>query len=398
MDHRRRHRVPESRQLSGLELKWLAAHRIQPPFAIDFVAVLDGRLTIERTRHAWESVCRAHPALSLRLQGRLGRRRWVADGRPPPLVQVAHDGWDARRALPAQDLDVHFDPVRGPVALLAHVPGVGQQTVLMLRVLHAVTDGRGGLFVLRDLMRALRGESLDTVAFEAHTDAAVSKAAGGKASRALLPNRAPLARSGPRQIGATGGAWVRTTMPCPPAHVYGEVVVRLARWSGQERLRMTLPVDLRRHLHAHAESLGNLTGLVHLDVTAADSPGSIRQRLRAAVDAGEHHGPVLESATMRRWPLGLTAAAGGALSRRDQRRGQVPASATVSNLGRLSMADWRAGELGCSAVFVAPPASPGLPLLAVMTGNDDRVEVCGAVPTAWGAADQWCAALDQQAS
>jgi hypothetical protein len=60
------------------------------------------------------------------------------------------------------------------------------------------------------------------------------------------------------------------------------------------------------------------------------------------------------------------------------------------------MTDWQAGELVCSAVFTAPPASPGLPLLAVMTGNDDRVEVCGAVPSAWGAADQWCAAFEPQ--
>ena len=387
--------MPESRALSGLELKWLAAHRIQPPFAIDFVAVVEGNLDRARLRRAWEDVQRVHPGLRVRLKGRLGRRRWVADGAAAPLLSVGASpgGWDARRGLSTEQLGVQLDPERGPVALLARVPGVDGRTVLMLRVLHAVTDGRGGLHVLADLMRALRGEPLGPVVFETRTDGEVSAKAGGRPSKPLLPDRDPLARTGARRVGAAGGSWVRTTLPVPGRHVYGEVVVRLARWSGQRRLRMTLPVDLRRHMAGAAPSVANLTGLVHLDVTADTDPAELGQRLKAAVEAGAHHGPVLESAAMRRWPLGLTAAAGGALSRRDQRRGTVPASATVSNLGRLSMADWQAGELACSAVFVAPPASPGLPLLAVMTGNDDRLEVCGAVPSAWGSADAWCAAL-----
>ena len=385
--------MPEYRALSGLELKWLAAHRMQPPFAIDFVAVVDGSVDAAVLRKAWSTVCAAHPGLKVRLKGHLGRRKWVADGRSAPLVDVRHPGWDARRGLPPQDIGQRLDPEHGPVALLARVPGVGGRTVLMLRVLHAVTDGRGGLYVLRDLMRALRGEPLSPPRFETHSDAEVSTRAGGKACGPLRPDRAPLAQGNAPSPGAVGGTWIRTSLPCPPRHVYGDVVVRLAKWSGQSNLRVTLPVDLRRHLDHPIESVANLTGLVHLDLVPTDTPLSVTKRLRAAVETGEHHGPVLESMAMRRWPVGLTAAAGGALSKRDQRRGKVPASATVSNLGRLHLADWSAGPFATSAVFVAPPASPGLPLLAVMTGNDSQLEVCGAVPSAWGSEDGWCAAL-----
>ena len=66
---------------------------------------------------------------------------------------------------------------------------------------------------------------------------------------------------------------------------------------------------------------------------------------------------------------------------------------TVSNLGRLDLSSWSTGTACARSVFVGPPASPGLPLLAVLTGNDARVEVTGAVPTAWGDPHDWAEAL-----
>ena len=391
--------------MSGLEVKWLAAHRIQPPFAIDFVAVLDGAVAPAEVQRAWDEVVAVHPGVRVRLKGRLARRRWVADGPSPPLVWVDHPGWSAEAALPAALLGPTLDPEAGPVALLAVVPGVRPDTqVLLLRVLHAVTDGRGGLAVLRDLFAALRGEPLGPPRFLRVTDAEVSRAVGGQVCGPPMPDRAPQARVSARP-GARGGAWVRTTIPAPRHAVNGAIVAALARWPDRGPLRYTLPVDLRRHqselpgaLRDLPETVGNLTGLVHLDVSALaardDAAVAIGAALRDRVARGAHHGPVLESEGMRRLPLRLTAGAGGALSRRDQRRGLVPVSATVSNLGRVALADWTLGDVRATAVFVGPPASPGLPLLAVVTGNDDRVEVAGAVPSAWGPADGWVAALD----
>lgn len=389
--------MPESRPVSGLEVKWLAAHRIQPPFAIDFVAELDGLLSLPAVERAWRAVVEAHPGLRVRLKGRLARRRWVADGPRPPLVSVPHPGWDAGRALPGSSLSVRLDPDTGPVALLAVVPGAVPQThTLMLRVLHAVTDGRGGLAVLSDLFAALRGESLGPPRFLTVTDAELSRRAGGRTVPPPAADRAPQVQGGGR-TGARGGAWVRITLPAPAGAVYGSVVAALARHPGTGPLRYTLPVDLRRHQPGLPETVGNLTGLVHLDVDALarqpDGPAAIQAALRAAVKRGDHHGPVLESDGMRRLPLALTSGAGGALSRRDQRRGRVPVSATVSNLGRMDLSLWTTGSVAARSVFVAPPASPGLPLLAVMTGNEDRVELAGAVPLSWGDPEGWLGAF-----
>lgn len=397
--------MPESRPVSGLEVKWLAAHRIQPPFAIDFVAVLDGALAPAEVQRAWDEVVAVHLGLRVRLKGRLARRRWVSDGPCPPLVWVDHPGWSAHSALPAATVGPVLDPESGPVALLAVVPGAQPATqVLLLRVLHAVTDGRGGMAVLRDLFAAMRGEALGPPRFLQVTDADVSRAAGGMVCGPPMPDRAPQARVSARP-GARGGTWVRTSLPAPKRAVNGAIVAALARWPDRGPLRYTLPVDLRRHTEALSpdqrplpETVGNLTGLVHLDVSdlihGEGAPEAVGRALKVAVDRGAHHGPVLESDGMRRLPLRLTAGAGGALSRRDQRRGLVPISATVSNMGRLSLEDWRVGAVRATAVFVGPPASPGLPLLAVVTGNDDRVEVAGAVPSAWGPPDAWVAGLD----
>jgi|GEM_PF-3729047 len=389
--------MPESRPVSGLEVKWLAAHRIQPPFAIDFVAELDGQVSPPELERAWDEVVAAHPGLCVRMKGRLARRRWVSDGRSPPLVWVDHPGWDARAGLPASVIGVELDPEDGPVALLAVVPTAGRAAhTLVLRVLHAVTDGRGGLAVFHDLFRALDRQPLGPSRFLRTTDADISRRAGGQVSAPPPPDRAPQARVSARP-GAKGGAWVRTTIPAPESAVYGAVVAALARWPERGQLRFTLPVDLRRHQPDLPHTVGNLTGLVHLDVTELarrpDAPAAIRTALKQAVDRGAHHGPVLESEGMRKLPLRLASGAGGALSRRDQRRGLVPVSATVSNLGRLDLSKWTGGGLTARCVFVAPPASPGLPLLAVVTGNDDRVEIAGAVPAAWGPPDAWTAAF-----
>jgi len=389
--------MSESRPVSGLEVKWLAAHRIQPAFAIDFVTELDGVVSSEAIERAWRAVITAHPGLRVRLKGRLARRRWVTDGPAPPLVWIDHPGWDAQQGLPDRDYGVALDPQKGPVAVLAVVPGAEADThTLVLRILHAVTDGRGGLAVLSDLFAALRGDDLGPPRFLTVTDADVSRSAGGRASTPPTPDCAPQTR-GPVQPGARGGTWVRTTIPAPPSPVYGSVVAALARWPEQGPLRYTLPVDLRRHQPGLPDTVGNLTGLVHLDVQElarqAEAPTAIGEALRRAVAAGAHHGPVLESEAIRRLPLSLSAGAGGALSRRDQKRGRVPVSATVSNLGRLDLSRWSGGGVSARSVFIGPPASPGLPLLVVMTGNDDRVEVAGAVSTSWGAPAAWLDAL-----
>ncbi len=389
--------MPDSRRVSGLEVKWLAAHGIDPPFAIDFVVELDGMLDPSAVVSAWDEVVRVHPGLRVRLKGRLARRRWVADGTKPPLVWVEHPGWDARSALPVALIGGEIDPVAGPVAVLGVVPGPdGRTHTLVLRIMHAVTDGRGGLVVLRDLLAVLRGESLGPPRFVTLTDAELSREAGGRSTAPPVADRAPHARGG-AQPGARGGAWRRVTIPTPDAQVYARLVLALARWPGRGLLRYTLPVDLRRHRPELPDTLCNLTGLVHMDVspflTDPDGAGALSEALRQAVERGEHHGPVLESDAMRRLPLRLLSGAGGALSRRDQRRGLVPASATVSNLGRIDLSTWTTGRVRARSVFAGPPASPGLPLLAVLTGNDDRVEVTGAVPASWSSADGWWEAL-----
>ncbi len=384
--------MPASRPVSGLEAKWLAAHHIQPPFAIDFVAELAGALDPTELERAWSAVIAAHPGLRVRLQGRFGRRRWVADGPVPPVVWQADQTWDATRFLPASELSVSLDPDVGPVALLAVRRAPDGAHTLVLRVLHAVTDGRGGLAVLADLFAALRGESLAGPHFPTLIDADISRGAGGVSAPAPVPDRAPHAR-GPAHPGQLGGGWTRLTLSAPSAAVYASVVLALARWPRSGRLRYTLPVDLRRHRPDLPETVGNLTGLVHLDVSefAAASDGLERfgAVLREAVAQGLHHGPVLEAEGMRRMPMRLLSGAGGMLSRRDQRRGLVPASATVSNIGRLDLSRWSTPSVQARSVFVGPPASPGLPLLLVMTGNADRIELAGAVPAAWGSPSDW---------
>lgn len=388
-----------SRPVSPLEQKWLIAHQLAPPFAIDFVAVVEG--DVHRLQSAWPVLVDRHPGLRCRLQRRLTSMRFVADGPRPPMVCLSKPGWDARTALEHPTLDA-VAPA-GPVAALALVETGPGRGVVVLRVHHAITDGRGGLEVLAQLFAAARSESLPPQPLPP-TDYSVAQAAGGQPSRAHPPTAAawlqgPAPSPRPR--------WQRTTVGVPKSPVYARLIVALARYAhaaNHRPLRLTVPVDLRRHTNA-PPTVANLTGLLHLDLdpllhAAVSQPDTspqdiVQQAIVDGVARGDHLGPVLDDFPLLRLPRAATAAA-RALVRRDQRTGRLPSSGTVSNLGRVPLAPLAAPGLRTTAVFVAPPVNPAVPLFMVVTGHSDRLELLTATHPSWGAPVDWAAVLTAQ--
>ena len=54
---------------------------------------------------------------------------------------------------------------------------------------------------------------------------------------------------------------------------------------------------------------------------------------------------------------------------------------TFSNIGRVSLGDFEAPGFTPRSLCVCPPCIPGLPLLAVLVGHDDGLELCGSAPS-----------------
>ena len=66
--------------------------------------------------------------------------------------------------------------------------------------------------------------------------------------------------------------------------------------------------------------------------------------------------------------------------------GRYPISATLSNLGWQDLRLLRGAGFTAQKAFWIPPGNPGLPLFLTLTGDDEGIEVCGAMPI--GLADE----------
>ncbi len=381
-------RVPIERPVSGLERQWLVGGRLAPPFALQIALDLDPTgwtgWDLLRWQAALDTVAAASPGVRVRLVGALGWSRWRADGPAPAVRVVDGRGWSGRDPRGAPFLTDPLDPARGPVCELLLVDGDPPRVVV--RILHAVADGRGAWSVVEDLWSALRGEAPPARTAGPPIDTELARAAGGPRlsdpamdAAPLLPARGPIdARS----------TWASVTVPGRQRNLVPRLAVALAAAAGvQRRVRIGVPVDLRRHA-PDLSSTANLTGIAALelddDLRAADPAAAVRARLDAALATRAECARVLSGEGARHLPLWLLTALGRRLVGRTAATGRVRTSATLSTLGRVDLQRLTAPGARVTRVVWVPPGSPVNPLLVVTTGTDAAAEIAAAAPLAMG--------------
>ncbi len=373
-----------SRPLFGIERVWLTADRLWPPFVNQLVVEGAGDLDATRWRAAVETILPAWPGARARLRGTLGWTRWVGDGAPPAVVEVDGAGWDARG--PAPFTGRRLDPEEGPIVEALLVAGAPPRVVL--RTHHAAFDGRAAWALAEDLGAALRGEPIRGAAFADLSDVALVDGLGSRGSR-----RAPAADAtfptGPATTADESVTWARVTLPRSGGNVLPRAIVALADASrtfqpdGRGLLRVSLPVDLRRH-HDGLRAAANLTGFVRVELPtdAPGSPEAVGAAIAAALERRDEIDVIRATHPLRFVPLAAMVAAGGADARAALRRGRASNSAAISNLGRLdpNVLDHK-GFRG-HGLFWIPPGNLGNPLFVTLTGHPGGIELCGAMPDA----------------
>ncbi|MER7468351.1 non-ribosomal peptide synthetase [Streptomyces sp. NPDC097981] len=360
------------RPVSPTERLYLAAGHARGAMALRIVVEGDGAPDRERLQAALAQAAEACPGSSLVRVGAM----WSAEG-PPPRV---------RYAVPRAG--AHADSAHGTVVLptgssrraeppgceVLIVPGAGADgtaTTVVFSASHSVMDGHGALTWVREVFRALRGEAARP-AVDADTDAALLRRLG---STGLRPTPRPARRS---PLGASNGSgpirtlWLRRTLPGR----HSALTARLAQaLTDAARLdtRVMVPVDLRRHRPGIAAT-GNLSLPLFLDLHPGADWTAAHTRLLTSLAEGRELAAGFETA-LARLPSAVTAGVLRTAQAVAFRTDRHLASAVVSHLGRLDLAELSGGGFTASAAFALPVHAPLVPLSLVAAETGTATEI-----------------------
>ncbi|GAB1692096.1 non-ribosomal peptide synthetase [Krasilnikovia sp. M28-CT-15] len=339
------------RPVSPTEWLYLAGQRTMPPFAIQLVVEGEGHLDPSALARAVAVASAACPGARLARHG----RTWVDTGEAPPVTVAG---------------STPLWPDLASTALERTCEVVVGEGAVMFRVSHAVMDGRGVLTWAEDVFRALRGEPpLGAPAPLTDFGLAERLGAPGRRPRMSVGWRSPLATpSAP--VATAGGAqrWARRSVDGNHPGLVAKLATAVAGFTGADRSRFMVPVDLRRHDPALL-STANLSLPVFLTAGPDETWQTLhKQILRALVERHEVTGGAAERAAYR-LPLGL-------LARSLRLAGdRYLCTAILSHLGRVDPAGFSADGFRASTVYSLPTHAPLAPLSIVATALPGRTEL-----------------------
>ncbi len=368
--------APYVRPLSPFERMWLAAQASSGCTLVEG----QGSLSASAFRAAVERATEVSPGSRLQLKGRGPWARWEAVDVAPSVIEVESSDWDARSAEGAPYSDVaHMDPRRAPSTSFVIVQS--ERPVVVQRTHHATMDGKGAMFFLADVFRALRGEA-PLGAPSTETDIELAKTLGGGKRELLNTCLNPFASP---STGINGSTWRRVTLENVALEkVLPRLILALAhlsRRSGPGAVLIDIPVNLR-NFFPEVRSTANLTGSLRLAVPPDATVESIDADIHAQLAAHREADALVSAPNLSFYPLWLLRRVARSLERRAVQRDEFSPSAAVSNLGKLDMADFSAGDFRATSCFIVPPAYDGVPLFLILSGGASGLDLCARAPVA----------------
>lgn len=255
-----------------------SAYTLESAREIVFVIEGLGVLPEARWQQALGCVTTLHPGTRLRITGRRGKTRWCCDGAPTRLRFVDHVLWDSRSEIGAEFIQaLPLSLEAGPSSELI-ITQSQNRCVVIVRALHAVMDGRGALFFLQELFRALRGESLlGTNAFFSDVD--LIRSVG--TTKSTSKHRKTVALTGSAQGGERGDTWRRITLFGQHKNVLARVAKAMAIFTHQHSdlpALIAVPIDLRRHAPALHSTL-NFSSMLLIGLCKHETAEDFQQKL-----------------------------------------------------------------------------------------------------------------------
>lgn len=232
-------------------------------------------------------VAAVNPGIRLRWQGRLGFSRWRSDGALPRLRIVRDCPWDGLSSQGAEFLDeLPLSLTDGPCAEFIWVRQAGARGILVLRSLHAVMDGMGGMHLLAEFFRALRGEPLlgsNAVFSDADLMRAMQVPAPPPAHHETCALTGAACGDG---VGdCIGDDWWRISLGPVQPRLLSRVALALTEFAHQFSdlpVRIAIPVDLRKHVPGLVAST-NFSNMLFVRLHKGALPGDFDACLQAQI-------------------------------------------------------------------------------------------------------------------
>lgn len=281
------------RKLSGIERYSMVINEIYR-YNVDAMIVGHGAIDMEALRRAVTNAAEVNPGVRVRLKFFLGFSQWVDSGIAPVVREIAAPHWDFCSEQGADFLQERFDPLTGgPIADVILVR-TDKKIALVFRALHAAMDGRSLAYWIVDVFRALRGEMLhggestltDFEVAAQHREKIVDdKKKDAEKTAALGSGYLPVVPPNSERGTDVSYVWRAISIPRNVSNILPRAAVYLAQYArqqGQGSAGFTIPVDYRG-LRIEANSNGNLTGYVRVNVGPTDTPRTVMQQLNQQI-------------------------------------------------------------------------------------------------------------------
>ncbi|VUD47134.1 hypothetical protein TDB9533_00964 [Thalassocella blandensis] len=282
------------RKLSAIERYNIVINESTISYNVE--AILEGRGTLdpEKWQHAVNIAAQANPGMRVRLKNVLGFSKWVDSGINPEVKVIETPNWDGYSEKGIESLKQKINVFENePVCDVLLIPG--DPARVMVRALHAVSDARGLVHFILDIMRVLRNEepigSMSTL-----TDLDVrlmhqDKVKVVKQEPVESIPAMPPAKDIPEHLHYV---WRRVRIDKKLANMLPKMAIFLAKQARSHidgEVVFTVPVDFRS-LRVEANSTANLTGYLKIKVDPQDSTRDVMKRINQEVrDHGDCYNP-----------------------------------------------------------------------------------------------------------
>ncbi|MFC1888305.1 hypothetical protein ACFL4G_00975 [Thermodesulfobacteriota bacterium] len=364
------------RKVSPIERIFIALDKIDTPFAIQMVLEGTGTLDESRWKKAVNKACEANPGSRLVYRGSSRWARWVDTGVAPPVRIFDGSDWSAHGPEGASFL---YDPLPFKETHSCEVALVqGDPVRVVFRTFHAVMDGRGTLFWVEDVFRALRGEPL-IGSSSTMTDVELVSLLDYPVKRQHRPKNCP-APTGPVDGDEAGQTWRRASVQGRFSKLIPQVAVLTAketRKQGQGDVYFNVPVDLRSRM-PNIRSTANLTRRIILNIPPEATVESVQREMMGKLDNLRGDSQLLKAFCYT--PLGWLEKSMNFAMKRTLRDGLYRGTGTITNVGKLPMSTLRGGGFEAQSGFIIPPGTDSKPVFMTLSGLGDSIDIVIAMP------------------
>ena len=362
------------RKISSTEQLHLAMDAASMPLKNQLIIEFEGDINFELLQDAIEIASDANPGSRLVLRGRLSWAKWVDSGISPELIKIDAP-WIAKEADNNPYIEREFDPRNGPTTEVL----LFNNSVLLFRSHHAVMDGKGMVTWVEDIVKVLNGVVPAGSNCEL-TDVEQALSLGRKDFRPNYPAdvRSPLGHSVMDVVGIQG---IRKSIP----GVYSGLVARIMEILTDELkisqheeektlARFIIPVDMRRH-RPSVRTTANMISALIINVSEKTNWMDFYQKIVSKLQANEEGKVGKIDKIFHYLPTRITASLLKLLFASQEKSKRFVFTATISNIGKINLADFANPYITAKNITFIPVADPLSAITIVTAEFDDHIDV-----------------------